>query len=428
MNEEQTFLLKILNRAFSFFRIPLAVVVLQFQNTIEFLKSLTQRPIICKAESPGPGQPILVVALWKFGPLREDIEKLVATAQRLGFFVLAVNTGKGQSAQDFEQANYFAQIPNFGRDFASYKFAMQTIYRNNWHKNLSRLVLANDSIFYSEVGLESLLVASLETKLRAMGATENFEIERHLGSFFLSFDPTVFQHKRFIRFWMRYRRSNIRPNVIRRGELGLSKTIKKFTDPSEFGALFDVGSVSEKFDKQDFAQADKFFSLAVRSPGALHWRKSLLPAVAEEWRNRYSAQMLKLQSDSKLSVNQLEELFLKAMSLEGLVGEIRRLAARSQEEDVYQTVREIALESILLSTASGSQIHNSCLFFFDMGLPIVKLDLLYRGAASFSDILKFQNFMSYEEFLQFRGLIFQRPFGGDTLTGWRRAAFYRGLI
>jgi hypothetical protein len=428
MNEEQTFLLKVLDRASSFFRTPLAVAVLQFLNIIEFLKSLTQKPAILKAESPSPGQPILVVALWKYGSLREDIKKLIATAQRLGFFVLAVNTGKGQGTEDSERANFFAQIPNFGRDFASYKFAMQTIYKNNWHKNASRLVLANDSIFYSEVGLESLLVASLETKLRAMGATENFEIERHLGSFFLSFDPTVFEHKRFVRFWMRYRRSNIRPSVIRRGELRLSKTVKKLMDPSEFGALYDIGAVSENFEQQDFAQADRFFSLAVRSPGALHWRKSRLPAVAEEWRNRYSAQMLKLQSDSKLSINQLEDLFLKAVSLEGLSGEIGRLSPNTSDEEIYQTVREVALESILLSTASGSQIHNSCLFFFDMGLPIVKLDLLYRGAASFSDIMKFKNFMSYEEFLELRGLIFQRPFGGDTLTGWRRAAFYRGLI
>lgn len=428
MNEEQTFLLKLLNRAKTSFRTPLAVLILQFQNVFEFLKSLFQRTLVLKNEAPNLGQPILIVALWKYGPLREDIKKLFVAAQRLGFFVLAVNTGKGQEEQEYEQANYFAQIPNFGRDFASYKFAMKAFYRNGWHKNASRLVLANDSIFYTEAGLESFLVASLETKLRALGATENFEIERHLGSFFLSFDPSVFHHKRFVRFWMRYRKTNIRPSVIRRGELGLSKTIKKFVDPSEFGALFDIGSVSEKFDKEDFAQADKFFSLAVRSPGQLTWKKSHLPAVAEEWRNRYSAQMLKLQSDSKLSVSHLEELFLKAVSLEGLSVEIRRLTPNTSDEEIYRTIREITLESMLLSTASGSQIHNSCLFFFDMGLPIVKLDLLYRGAASFSDIVKFQNFMSDEEFLQLRGLIFQRPFGGDTLTGWRRAAFFRGLI
>jgi hypothetical protein len=426
--EDEPLFLRVLNRASAFVRTPLAVPIIQFLNVFEYLKSLTQKPSILKAESPKPGQPILVVALWKYGPLREDIKKLFAAARSHGFFVLAVNTGKGQEEKDYELANYFAQIPNFGRDFASYKFAMKTVYRNNWHKYASRLVLANDSIFYSEVGLGSFLGASLETKLRALGATENFEIERHLGSFFVSFDPTVFQHKRFIRFWMRYRRTNIRPSVIRRGELRLSKTVKKLVDPSEFGALYDVGAVSEKFDKQDFAQADKFFSLSVRSPGAPRWRKSNLPAVAEEWRNRYSAQMLKLQSDTKLSVNQLEELFLKAVSLVGLVGEIRRLAPGSSDEEIYQSVREIALESMLLSTASGSQIHNSCLFFFDMGLPIVKLDLLYRGSASFSDILKFQDFMSYEEFLQLRGLIFQRPFGGDTLSGWRLAAFYRGLI
>jgi hypothetical protein len=406
----------------------MAVLILSSQNAFAYIKSLSQRPSILKFQSPAVGQPILVVALWKHGPLREDIKKLFAAAQRHGFFVLAVNTGKVQGAQEYENADFFAQIPNFGRDFASYKFAMQTIYKKGWHRTTSRLVLANDSIFYSEVGLDAFLAAIVNTKFRALGATENFEIERHLGSFFVSFDPTILMQKRFIRFWKRYRRSNIRPSVIRRGELRLSKTLKKLMDPSEFGALFDIGAVSEKFEQQDFAQADRFFSLAVRSPGQLQWRKSMLPAVAEEWRNRYSAQMLKLQSDSKLAISQLEELFLKAVSLEGLTVEIRRLSPNSSPAEVHQTVREIALESILLSTASGSQIHNSCLFFFDMGLPIVKLDLLYRGAASFSDIIKFQSLLSPEEYLQLRGLIFQRPFGGDTLTGWRQAAFYKGLI
>lgn len=428
MFEDQKLSLKILKRARASLLYPMAVLILSAQNAFAYIKSLSQRPSVLKFQSPEIGQPILVVALWKYGPLREDIKKLFAAARRHGFFVLAVNTGKVQGDQEYENANYFAQIPNFGRDFASYKFAMQTVYKKGWHRTTSRLVLANDSIFYSEVGLDAFLAASVNTKFRALGATENFEIERHLGSFFVSFDPTILMQKRFIRFWKRYRRSNIRPSVIRRGELRLSKTLKKLMDPSEFGALYDIGAVSEKFEQQDFAQADRFFSLAVRSPGQLQWRKSMLPAVAEEWRNRYSAQMLKLQSDSKLAISQLEELFLKAVSLEGLTVEIRRLSPNSSPAEVHQTVREIALESILLSTASGSQIHNSCLFFFDMGLPIVKLDLLYRGAASFSDIIKFQSLLSPEEYLQLRGLIFQRPFGGDTLTGWRQAAFYKGLI
>ncbi|MFM1783983.1 MAG: hypothetical protein RLZZ579_260 [Actinomycetota bacterium] len=428
MNEEQKFLFKVLNRALTFFRIPVAVLILQFQNIFQFLKCLTQKNSVLKAESPNPGQPILVVALWQYGPLREDIKKLFATAQQLGFFVLAVNTGKGQGEQEYENASYYAQIPNFGRDFASYKFAMQTIYRNGWHKNSSRLVLTNDSIFFSEAGLKVFLSASLKSKFRALGATENFEYERHLGSFFLSFDASVFQHKRFIRFWMRYRRSNLRPTVIRRGELGLSKTVKKFIDSNDFRALYDIGSIAERFSTHDVTQADRLFSFAVRAPGPLSWKRTLLPVVAEEWRNRYSALMIRPTSETKITVNQLQEILVRSVTISGLSKEISRLTPSAEENDVYTTLREVAIESVLISAASGSQIHTACLWFSEAGLPIAKLDLLYRGTASFSDILKFQNFMSHDEFLQFRALIFSRTYGGDTLVGWRRAAFFRGLI
>lgn len=428
MNDDQKFFLNVFSRVSASLIAPVAVVILQFQNLIAFLKSLVEKPNLLKQEFPIPGQPILVVALWKYGPLRQDIKNLFATARSLGYFVMAVNTGRGQEAKEYEHVNYYAQVSNFGRDFASYKFAMTTLYKRGWHKQAPRLVIANDSIFYSEIGLETFLNASLETKFRALGATENFEYERHLGSFFLSFDSSVFQHKRFIRFWKRYRRSNIRPTVIRRGELRLSKTVKKLVDPSEFGALYNIGLLSERFSTQDARQADRLFSLAVRPPGPLSWKRTLLPTVAEEWRNRYSAQMVRLQSDTKMSVNQIQDLVIRSVTISGMSKEIGRLVPGTHQDVIESTLREVAIESALLSAASGSQIHTACLWFSEAGLPIMKLDLLYRGTVSFSDILKYQKFMTSDEFLQFRELMFNRPYGGDTLVGWRRAAFFRGLI
>ena len=61
-------------------------------------------------------------------------------------------------------------------------------------------------------------------------------------------------------------------------------------------------------------------------------------------------------------------------------------------------------------------------------MPIVKLDVLYRGVLSVRDIEEIANQLLEEERSLFLYQMHSRPFGSDTLTGWRRAAFNQGLI
>jgi len=63
-----------------------------------------------------------------------------------------------------------------------------------------------------------------------------------------------------------------------------------------------------------------------------------------------------------------------------------------------------------------------------MGLPIVKLDGLYRGMFGIGDVNRILERLGGDDATGFRALIFRRPFGGDTLVGWQRFAFFRGFI
>jgi hypothetical protein len=63
-----------------------------------------------------------------------------------------------------------------------------------------------------------------------------------------------------------------------------------------------------------------------------------------------------------------------------------------------------------------------------MGLPLIKLDGLYRGMWDDSDILALKALLSPANFEECVNLLYQKPFGGDVLFGWKRVAFYRGLI
>ena len=43
----------------------------------------------------------------------------------------------------------YIERPNFGRDFGSYKTAFMHLFAQGWHEHCPRLLMLNDSIFYS---------------------------------------------------------------------------------------------------------------------------------------------------------------------------------------------------------------------------------------------------------------------------------------
>jgi hypothetical protein len=63
-----------------------------------------------------------------------------------------------------------------------------------------------------------------------------------------------------------------------------------------------------------------------------------------------------------------------------------------------------------------------------MGLPIIKLDGLYRGIFNVMDVNLITQQLDETEADELEDLLYARPYGGDVLVGWKRSAFMRGLI
>jgi len=76
----------------------------------------------------------------------------------------------------------------------------------------------------------------------------------------------------------------------------------------------------------------------------------------------------------------------------------------------------------------GSQIHQNAAVLLEIGLPIIKLDGLYRGMFNNYDVLRLQKKLNETEARELSALLLDRPYGGQMLYGWKRAAFLRGLI
>lgn len=417
----------VFRRLLSIFRVPEASLVVGILDISKRIQTLFQKPLVHYFNVPAKEAPILVMALWERDSLRPDISRFLKTAVDQGYFVVAVNTAKLKQDEIPRDFGAYAEIPNYGRDFASYKFGFQLLRSKNIGASTKRVVMANDSIFYSRHGLRELLHLVASTDIKVLGATENFEIQRHLGSFFISFTGTILQNPKFTRFWRRYRLSDIRPKVIRRGELRLSKLLVRLVGESQFRAIWDISRMAKFSGTKNLDELSILFSQSMQ--GNTHWKKSHLVALIEAWRNRYQTNLLRTNSATSIRVSSKDLQLVTSLSPAGVLRLLEEKFPYLDKGELLSSVKNVTIESLMSTAASGSQIHNSAIVFRTLGMPLVKLDLLYRGAANFADVIRLtgQNFDDNEA-TELRQLLLQRPYGADVFVGWRHAAFSVGLI
>ncbi len=111
---------------------------------------------------------------------------------------------------------------NIGRDFGGYKDGVGIVFRR--FQNVERLIIANDSVFYIEEGLDRFLSA-LDGSEDFIGVSEVFEHHYHVASFLISFGPKVLKDPVFRRFWARYLPLQTRMWAIMEGEGELTKRL-----------------------------------------------------------------------------------------------------------------------------------------------------------------------------------------------------------
>ena len=376
-------------------------------------------------EQPYQAQKILLLALYQKGQLRPDIENLLITAKQLGMYVLAINTLKVQDPNSLkEKIDCYIERPNFGRDFGSYKTGFLHLFKKGWEKQCPRLLMLNDSLFYSKQNLASFLNQMMNTDIEVLGATENHEIEHHLGSFCISLQASILQHARFKNYWKHYTSTDIRPKVIKYGEMKLSKALRRcVSSTDQFQACYDLNWLSNYLDNNK-ELLDRTSDLC-RTSDFVDWKRPSLQAVSKRIYNKYlqmdySLANIEANIDSKLSyfVDNPKQL------INAIETNTKEINIQNLPQRVYEEVKNDLMECFI----SGSQIHQNNILLHHLGMPIIKLDGLYRGMFSIADVVQLASQLSQNEKPSFQKLMFDKPFGGNTLFGWKRAAFYRGLI
>jgi hypothetical protein len=373
------------------------------------------------------GQPVLLIGLWEKGELRADVSRLLKLARKQGAYVVGVNTSRLSNPTSGEDLfDLYIERFNYGRDFGSYKAGILRIQKQIGLSNVPRMLLLNDSVFYLEKETPAFLEKLLSSKIDVLGATENFEIRRHLGSFAISIGNSVLSNPKFLNFWQKYRLSDLRTRVIRKGEMNLTKVLEKCaTSDNQFDAIYTVKSVSH-FLRADAKNIDTALTLTIHSRN--HWRKLTMRQVLEAWRQRNLYTVTNQNSGGYINTDSSLDTVSAPTTLVAAQKELTRLYPSLDKRAVAAEVKELTVGALLLTCVSGSQVHQNGLLFQHLGSPLVKLDVIYRGTWSYEDTEKLMTSVSESDRTELARLLYSRAYGEDVLRGWRRAAFMRGII
>lgn len=409
--------------------VVLAFIGLWLRSELRRIASWRHRATVWH-EHPYHGQPILLLALYQKGRLRPDTESLARIARDRGFYVIGVNTLRlddpGALADRFD---CYIERFNFGRDFGSYKLGFRHLYQRGMEQSCPRLIMANDSVFYCADRLPGFLDAIAGDGREVLGGTENHEISRHVGSFWIALTGRILTDSRFKRFWARYVLSDVRPVVILRGEMGLSRLLARCaSSPDRFGALYGAPRFVDAL--ADPGVLDMAIKLARTSPGT-GWRRLDREKVLALYTEQRAVRTDRGGPEARKPVGQLEAEREKPLYYINSFSDFRSFVAEAIGGDApieEEVLRRLIVSELTETFLSGSQVHQNAAILLRLGLPIVKLDGLYRGIFSVQDVEQICAQLAPEEAGELRRLLFERPYGGDTLRGLRRAAFMYGLI
>ncbi|MCX0500955.1 rhamnan synthesis F family protein [Erwinia billingiae] len=412
-----------------FYRFFLKVVMFSYYGLLSYRDSKkTKKFENVIHEKEFIGGKVMLLALYEKTSLRNDTLELLKEAKKQNVFIIAVNTLKLSSEYHVpDLIDIYVERDNFGRDFGSYQAGMKLFFAKKIAEKCERLLIINDSVFFSKKGLANFIEQLFNTSVEVLGATENKEISHHLGSFCISVDGKISRNPKFESYWKNYKSSNVRPLVIKRGEFTLSRVLKSLvSSENHFRALYDVNSFEASLNNDEYLFKNYY---NFRREGArVYWTNQYLIKYFEDdfilksFYNNYI-------QDKKYKERAIRKNSIDTDSSVDFVGFANFLYNVDFNTIPHGNVLRTRLLAIYLDDFTrGSQIHNNCLSLHHLGLPIIKLDLLYRSVCNFNDLIKLKSQLDSSQQEEFMMLMTNRLSGEKFLFGLNRKAFDCGIL
>lgn len=341
-----------------------------------------------------------VFHLYPVNGLSASVRRALETLHGLGVNTVAVsNLPPSPDDEAFLEkvAHTIIVRRNIGRDFGGYKTGVLHVLKQ---LRPDRLVLANDSVFFMSKGLRQFFEELCGPHGYA-GAAENHEFGYHVGSYALSFGSKVLTDPRFLQFWEDYRCSELRPRVIKNGEIALNRMVirKIGVAPHVIFSLTRLASALSA------AKTEELMVSASLMPHHFPYRQplGLLHDRAATW--------FDISAAPRAATGFSKSLNAAAAVAEMQPDQILKLLSAGYRTQIEQTMLDFVFR--------GSQIHwGALLFVKHLDCPIIKTDLVLRAVYGIGDLRAFEAEMTKEEYGAFFAASTKR---GDPGRHWTLA-------
>lgn len=168
---------------------------------------------------------VAVFVVYADGSIPPFTMSFIEALARRRYDTIVVSNGNINSATRshlLEKCCWLLERVNIGRDFGAYKDGISLAYRS--FQDMDRLIIANDSVYYLECGLDEL-IEKLDGPDDFIGISEIFEHHYHVASFLLSFGRPIVRDSVFQQFWTRYLPISTKMWAILQGEGELTKRL-----------------------------------------------------------------------------------------------------------------------------------------------------------------------------------------------------------
>lgn len=309
-----------------------------------------------------------------------------------------------------EKSYVVIERANLGRDFGAYKDGLG--YVMSQEKDVERVLLVNDSLFFFSKGLDSL-IAGLDGPQDFIGVTEVMEFHYHVQSYMLSLGRNVIHNTQFVKFWKQYRPVSTRRWSIHNGEVKFTRTLTKAGFRPH--VLFQAAELG------------------------LHLRRRSIRDVVEAVRLLPEAfrQVLYRQFDEVIGEGtQVESVSVLEAISQGVVSfpapnrsDGGRLGAISNQALTMERWNfEILTSKIVALIAERNQVHvGGFLFMKFLGLPVIKRDIFFRQVYALEEVYRILT--ELQEPLRDEVLADLRRGGtAEHIKGFRKILFRHGSI
>jgi hypothetical protein len=409
------------------FVLPSALIFLRLINFKQFCLTFWKKAETFDYEERD-SKVFAIFAIYEKGNIRNDVMRALEVLADLNYSIILVNSRKlnEESRVKISKVVFsYIERPNYGRDFGSYKDGFLWLYKKHRDKYLAadRLLFLNDSVYYSRNSLSEFFKLLRDNSVDALGATINHDRYTHIGSFCLSVGPAIIARDEFVDYWKKYRKTDLRPNTIKNGELKLSRTISRISS-GDLGlhAIYSQDEISRRLHEDE--------NLLRTCHNASRRSAKMWQAVRPNIRVsmiREDTLINPRSSNAMIEQESVTEFFAHADSFDDGYKAFK-YGVSGDDSTMFANYKKFMASFIGNDLHRGSPIHIGSTILPYLGCPIIKLDLEFRGVIDTYDRLTICSALEPEDAKEFAELSSSRPYGGWTLSGWKLAAFFYGYL